>query len=70
MNLVTVNFEMPCMVCRTEFQILTAWRYKNGVFLGAFAILRNATLSFVVSVGNWAPTGRIIMKYQYVSMYQ
>jgi hypothetical protein len=40
-------------------------------FLGAFAKLREATLSFVVSVGrqvcpsarNWAPTGRILTEF-------
>jgi hypothetical protein len=51
MNLVTVNFEMPCMVCRTEFRIRMAWRHKNREFLGAFPELRKATVSFVLSVG-------------------
>jgi hypothetical protein len=38
------------------------------LFFGAFAKLRKATVSFVTSVcpsvcNNWAPTGRIFMKF-------
>jgi hypothetical protein len=55
-------------ICTTEFNIKEFYVLAPGAFLGAFAILRKATISFVVSVrssvlpsawNNPAPTGWI-----------
>ena len=56
-----------CSQIHTKHINTAVWA-ERGVVFGAFANLRNATISFVMFVrptpwNSWTPTGRIFMKF-------